>query len=204
MNCVGVLRNGKTGLVRGMALVMLGLLVSGCAGKANNDTYSLSASPVVAGPASTGKQILVPEPTALKALDSDQVVTRLSGSEIRYLAQSQWSDRLPKMVQAKLVQAFENTGKVGGVGKPGEGLAIDFQVITEIRAFEIDTAGGNRAVVEIFVKILNDKNGTVRAQRAFRATQSVSGGGNPAFVKALDGAFAAVTADIVGWTLKAI
>jgi cholesterol transport system auxiliary component len=32
----------------------------------------------------------------------------------------------------------------------------------------------------------------------------VSGTGNPAFVKALDAAFARVTADIVGWTLSTI
>ena len=132
------------------------------------------------------------------------MVIRLSGSEIQYLAKSQWSDRLPKMVQAKLVQAFENTGKIGGVGKPGEGLAIDYQVITEIRSFEISTAGSDTAVVEIFAKILNDRTGNVGAQKAFRATVPVRGSGAPAFVAGLDGAFAQVAGEIVRWTLKAI
>lgn len=204
MNFPDVLLGSKAGLIRACAVFLMAASLSACASKANNDTYGLSASPVVEGPASTSKQILVPEPTALKALDSDQVVIRLSGSEIQYLADSQWSDRLPKMVQSKLVQAFENTGKIGGVGKPGEGLAIDFQVITDIRSFEISTEGADTAIVEIFAKIVNDRNGTVRAQKAFRATVSVSGSGNPAFVKALDAAFADVSADIVRWTLKAI
>ncbi|KQS98153.1 MULTISPECIES: ABC-type transport auxiliary lipoprotein family protein [unclassified Rhizobium] len=204
MNFPDVLFGSKAGLIRACTVLLMAASLSACAGKANNDTYGLSASPVVEGPASTAKQILVPEPTALKALDSDQVVIRLSGSEIQYLADSQWSDRLPKMVQSKLVQAFENTGKIGGVGKPGEGLAIDFQVITDIRSFEISTEGADTAIVEIFAKIVNDRNGTVRAQKAFRATVPVSGSGNPAFVKALDAAFADVSADIVHWTLKAI
>lgn len=204
MNFPDVLFVPKAGLIRACAVFLMAAFLSACAGKANNDTYGLSASPVVEGPASTTKQILVPEPTALKALDSDQVVIRLSGSEIQYLADSQWSDRLPKMVQSKLVQAFENTGKIGGVGKPGEGLAIDFQVITDIRSFEVSTDGADTAVVEIFAKIVNDRNGTVRAQKAFRATVPVSGSGNPAFVTALDRAFADVSADIVSWTLKAI
>ncbi len=121
----------------------------------------------------------MPEPTALKALDSDQVVIRLSGSELQYLSKAQWSDRLPRMVQAKLVQAFENTGKVAGVGKPGEGLAIDYQVISEIRSFEISTEGADTAVVEIFAKIVNDRNGTVRAQKAFRATAGRQGHRQP-------------------------
>lgn len=204
MNFPDVLFGSKAGLIRACTVLLMVASLSACAGKANNDTYGLSASPVVEGPASTARQILVPEPTALKALDSDQVVIRLSGSEIQYLADSQWSDRLPKMVQSKLVQAFENTGKIGGVGKPGEGLAIDFQVITDIRSFEISTDGSDTAIVEIFAKIVNDRNGTVRAQKAFRATVPVSGSGNPAFVKALDAAFADVSADIVLWTLKAI
>lgn len=204
MNFPGVSFGRKAGLIRACSAFLLVAALSACAGKANNDTYSLSSSPVIEGPSSSRKQILVPEPTALKALDSDQVVIRLSGSEIQYLAKSQWSDRLPKMVQAKLVQAFENTGKIGGVGKPGEGLAIDYQVITEIRSFEIATAGADTAVVEIFAKILNDRNGTVGAQKAFRATVPVRGSGAPAFVAALDGAFAQVAGEIVGWTLKAI
>ncbi|WP_075288923.1 ABC-type transport auxiliary lipoprotein family protein [Pararhizobium arenae] len=186
------------------AVIMLSVMLAGCGSKANNDTYGLSASPIVEGPASTNRQILVPEPTALKALDSDQVVVRLSGSEIQYLAKSQWSDRLPKMVQAKLVQTFENTGKVGGVGKPGEGLAIDFQVITDIRSFEVSTEGADTGVVEIFAKIVNDRTGDVVAQKVFRATAPARGGSNPAFIDALNAAFEQVSADIVSWTLTSI
>ncbi|PYE44720.1 cholesterol transport system auxiliary component [Rhizobium sp. PP-F2F-G20b] len=195
---------GKSRFLRALALLLVAAPLGACAGKPNNDTYSLSSVPSVEGPAATSKQILVPEPTALKALDSDQIVIRLSGSELQYLAKSQWGDRLPRMVQSKLVQAFENSGKVGGVGKPGEGLAIDYQVVTEIRSFEVDTTGSRTAVVEIFAKIVNDRNGTVRAQKAFRATVPVSGTGAPAYIQGLDGAGAKVVADIVRWTLTAI
>lgn len=195
---------GKSRFLRALALLLVVAPLAACASKPDNDTYSLSSVPSVEGPAATAKQILVPEPTALKALDSDQIVIRLSGSELQYLAKSQWGDRLPRMVQSKLVQAFENSGKVGGVGKPGEGLAIDFQVVTEIRSFEVDTTGSRTAVVEIFAKIVNDRNGTVRAQKAFRATVPVSGTGAPAYIKGLDGAAARVVADIVRWTLTAI
>ena len=191
---------GNAVIVSGLSL----LLASCGGGAAKNDTFGLSSVPEVTGPTARGQQILVPEPSALKALDSDQIVIRPSLAEIQYLSRSQWNDRLPKIVQAKLVQAFENTGVVGGVGKPGEGLAIDFQVVTDIRAFEVRTDGPDTAVVELSVKIVNDRNGTVRAQKVFRGSAPVGGAGNPAFVMALDAAFAGVTADIVAWTLKAI
>src|SRR5699024_7160332 len=114
---------------------------------------------------------------------------RLSGSEMQYLAGSQWSDRLPRMVQSKLVEAFEDTGKLGGVGRPGQGLAIDYQVVTDIRAFEVDTTK-NVANIEISVKLLNDKNGTVRAQEVFRSSARINGSGNANLVKGIDSAFA--------------
>ncbi|MCS4241321.1 cholesterol transport system auxiliary component [Rhizobium sp. BIGb0125] len=180
--------------------------LSACGTAAKNDTFDLSASSLASteGRSLKNRQILVPEPTALKTLDSENIVVRLSSSEVQYLASSQWSDRLPKLVQSKLVEAFENTGKLGGVGRPGQGLAIDYQVVTDIRSFEIDTKGGNVAVVEISVKILNDRNGTIKAQESFRAETRSSGTTNAAFVKSLDGAFAAVSRQIVDWTLKSL
>lgn len=195
----------RQGLAAKTALVFMSAsLLTACGTKAVNDTFSLTSVPVVEGPSARNRQILVAVPTALKALGSDQVVVRPTTSEIQYLGKAQWGDTLPNIVQAKLVQAFEATGSLGGVGKPGEGLAIDYQVVTTLRAFEVRTSGPATAVVEIFAKIVNDRNGTVRAQQVFRATAPVSGAGGPAFVAGLDAAFARVTADIVAWTLKSI
>lgn len=187
-----------------VALPLVALLLAGCGTKANNDTFDLSITPTAQGASARGKQILVPEPTALKSLDSEQVVVRVSPSEIQYLANSQWGDRLPKMVQSKLVEAFENSGKLSGVGKPGQGLAIDYQVVADIRSFEIDTSGPRVAKVEISVKILNDRNGSVRAQNVFSAAVPVSGEDNAKFIGAINRAFAKVGADIVNWTLRSI
>jgi len=181
-----------------------GLAACGSA-PAKNDTFDLSAAATVQSTAQArNRQILVADPSALKALDSEQVMVRVSASEIQYLSNSQWSDRLPRMVQSKFVEAFENTGRLGGVGKPGQGLAIDFQLVTDIRAFEIDTVGADRAVVEISVKILNDRNGAVKAQKVFSASVPANGTHNEAYIAALDRAFAIVTGEIVGWTLRLV
>ena len=210
----------RLGAMAAVAAVLLGLLawMGMRAGKPTmtllyGDLEARDAAQVVANLdrqrvpyriAGGGSQILVPEPTALQALNSEQIVVRVSPSEIQYLARSQWSDKLPRMVQSKLVEAYENSGKIGGVGKPGQGLAIDYQVVTDIRAFEIDSSHGSQAVVEISAKILNDRNGTVRAQKVFRAAVPAGGGAADGFVKALDRAFSSVTTQIVDWTLQSI
>ncbi len=189
----------KAGL---LAWPVIAALVTGCGTKASNDTFDLAITPSGNGPAAHSRQILVTEPTALKSLDSEQVIVRVSTSEIQYLADSRWSDRLPRMVQSKLIEAFEESGKLGGVGRPGQGLAIDYQVVSDIRSFEVDTSGADTAKVEISVTIINDRNGTVRGQQAFSASAPVSGSANRNFIAALDRAFAKVGAEIVEWSLR--
>lgn len=163
------------------------------------DTYDLAVPSVEkAGKRKTGIQILIAEPQALKILDSESIVVRNGQSSVAYLDGAQWSDRLPKMVQARLVQAFENSNRFGGVGRPGEGLAIDYQIITDIRSFEIDSTGGSRAVVEISAKLLNDKNGVIGTSKLFTATVPATSGSGQ-FVNALDAAFDKVASEIVAW-----
>ncbi len=106
----------------------------------------------------------------------------------------------PLIVQARLAETFQRSGSFAGVGKPGEGLAIDYQIIVEIRSFEVRVTGGERADVDLFVRILNDRNGEVRAARDFTASVPVSGGGNQAYIDALDRAFGETAREIVGWT----
>ena len=168
-------------------------------GPAPLDTYELTAPAIKGRSRSAGTQILIAEPSALKALDSENIVIKPSAGSIQFLAGAQWADRLPRIVQARLGETFQASGAFGGVGKPGEGLAIDYQIVTEIRAFEVRVAGGEQARVELFVKILNDRNGTVRAAKAFEATAGVSGAGNDAYIAALDAAFDETASAIVAW-----
>ena len=181
--------------------------LSGCAavGGASKplETYDLAVPDVSQTKArKSGIQILIAEPQALKALDSESIVVR-SGSSIEYLAGSQWGDRLPKIVQARLVEVFENSGRFGGVGRPGEGLAIDYQIMTDIRAFEILASGTKIAKVEISVKLLNDRNGVVAASKIFESSVG-AGSSTGSFVPALDKAFSETVSEIVAWVANQV
>ncbi len=188
--------------------VALSVVLSGCAllsgGSKPLDTYELTAPAAGDGRGRSSRQILIAEPSALKALDGQNIVITPAPGSIQYLKGAQWADRLPKIVQARLAETFQRSGEFRGVGKPGEGLAIDYQVIVEIRAFEVSVDGAARANVELFVRLLNDRNGTVRAEKTFTATAPVSGTGNAAYVGALDAAFGQTAVEIVDWTGKII
>jgi cholesterol transport system auxiliary component len=183
---------------------LLALVTGGCAalpggGPAPLDTYELSA-PAVTAKGRDRRQILIAEPSALKALDGQNIVIKPSTRSIQYLKGAQWADRLPLIVQARLAETFQKAGSFAGVGKPGEGLAIDYQVIVEIRSFEVRVQGGQHANVELYVRVLNDRNGEVRAAHVFTARVPVSGSGNAAYIASLDKAFGEAALEIVRWT----
>jgi len=189
-------------------IVALSIALSGCAllggGSKPLDTYELSAPTVDHKRGRSYRQILIAEPSALKALDGENIVITPAPGSIQYLKGAQWADRLPKIVQARLAESFQKSSKFRGVGRPGEGLAIDYQVIVDVRAFEVRVNGGAQAHVELFVRLLNDRNGTVRAERLFTASAPVSGEGNAAYVNGLDAAFGQAVVEIVDWTGKTI
>ena len=202
--------SGGTGLKSSAILssaLALSVMLSGCAlisGAKPLDTYELTAPDAAKGRGYSRRQILIAEPSALKALDGQNIVIKPAPGVIQYLKGAQWADRLPKIVQARLAETFQRSGNFGGVGKPGEGLAIDYQIIAEIRAFEVRVDTGEHADVELFIRILNDRNGVVRASKSFTASAPVLGAGNNAYVDALDNAFGQAAIEIVAWTDKLI
>ncbi len=192
----------KTGVRPLLALGLLAAGLSGCALRPAPDTFDLSAQPVVTFESQKAlrSQLLVPTPSAIQVLNNRGIVVRLGGAELRYLAGAQWSDQLPVVIQAQLVAGLENTGLFAGVGMPGQGLAIDYQVVVEVREFAINAAGPGSANVELSVKLLDDRTGVVRAQRLFKASVPVSAAASSnVLVAALDDAFSKVQSEIVSW-----
>ena len=190
------------------AVMLAGLMLGGCAavpgfGPAPVDAYDVGVPALSEGGRRLPyRQVLVPEPSALKVLDGQNIVIRGRDGSVQYLGGARWSDRLPKVVQERLIEAYQESERLGGVGRPGEGLAIDYQVIVDLRAFEVRVNGGDHAYVELFARVLNDRNGVVRASRDFSATVPVGGKGTADFIAALDRAFRAAAADIVDWSIS--
>lgn len=184
--------------------VMLAFVLSSCAllksPEAPRETYDISAPSNFSNlRGGTRSQILVKLPTALKSIDSDRLIVKPSPSVITYLAGAQWSDTVPRMVQSKLVEAFENTGATGATAKPGDGLVIDYQLVSSIRRFEISNGS---AVIEVSIKLLTDKTGLVRETRIFTATTNAIGETADAYVTAFDASFDELARNIVRWVIN--
>lgn len=176
----------------------LPMLVAGCSSGTPPATYDLTA-PRDGIAAGRGRGlIVVAEPQALQALDSNRIIVMARGGSIAYLPDVQWADRLPKLLQVRLIQTFENGKRIQAVGRPGDRLVPVAQVNSEIRTFGIDESTGE-AVVELSVKIVNDRSGTILAGQLFSSRVPGAGAGGPGASAALDLATQAILRDIVRW-----
>lgn len=149
-------------------------------------------------------QLLVPVPDTSGALSSAHIAVRETGGSIAYLPGVSWSDQLPSLVQTTLVRAFENSGRFRAVGRPGESLAIDDQVIVDIRAFELNVTGAPTARVVLGVKLLDDRSGKVRTSRVFEVSRPAASDRPKDAIAAIDAAATAAVAEIVVWTTSAL
>lgn len=189
----------------GSVLMCLGIagMISGCAlvPKAPSSIYDLSAPGDPATRYGTRAQLLVPEPTAIQQLDTNRIAVRPNDVQYGFLPKAVWSDQLPKLLQARLVETFQNTGRVRAVGIPGQGLLIDYQVIMDIRSYEI---AGETAHVTFLVTVMNDRNGRVVSTRLVEKHAALPTSDTAGAVAALNSATQEAFVDITNWTLKLI
>jgi cholesterol transport system auxiliary component len=184
------------------AIVALGGCASLLGGGKPPATYDLTAPSNL--PKSSGGRgnLIVAEPVAVAVIDGQRIVVKPSAGEVTYLPDAQWSDRLPKLVQARMIETFENANRLRSVGRPGDRLSVDYQLISELRAFEIDAATG-QATVEFTAKIVNDKTGKIVAGEVFTARRPVGGALNGSAASlALNGALGETLTALVVWAGK--
>ncbi len=181
-----------------LVLMTLAALGAGCTGPAPSATFDLTAPSGFGQIAGGRAHLVVAEPTTVQALDSDRIIVREAAGAISFLGGAQWADRMPRLVQTRLIQTFENGSRLGAVGRPGERIVPDLQLNTDVRSFSVDS-GTREVVVEISAKLVNDRSGKVRAARLFVSRLPLASVDGPSAAQALDRALSLVLVDIVRW-----
>jgi len=193
----------------GIAVAMTAaLMLGGCAsvlggGDKAIPTFDLTAPTGFTAPRAGSGQLVISTPTALAVLDTEKIVVEPGPGQITYLDKAQWSDRLPALFQARLIEAFENGSRGRAVARPGDRIVADYLLLTDIRSFGIQTFnGGAEAVVEISAKIVRDNAGRIVAAKVFTARVPSAGTSGAEATIALDAASDKVFVDIVNWASR--
>jgi cholesterol transport system auxiliary component len=180
-----------------LAAALACLLAAGCTSSSTSTTFDLSAPQRVRDSGAVRGQIAVNTPTALQVLEAERILVKDRGA-VSFLSGAQWADQLPRLIQARLIQTFENGSRLKAVSRPGDRIVADYQLNSEIRSFQID-AGTREAVVEISVKLVNDRAGKIVSAKVFRARVPVAAIEAGPAAQALDRALSSVLVQIVRW-----
>ncbi len=180
-----------------LSVLFLAGALAGCA--APPTPYDLNAAALGGALKGAGAvQIAIHEPTALPPLDSNRIVVRLPGDSIALLKGSAWADRLPPLVQAKLVESFQKKGL--RAAEPG--MAADYGLLIDIRRFELDPARAT-AFVEISGQI-TAASGRIVAAKVFSSSAPAPHDDGATVTGALGVALSNVLGQILRWTAAQI
>jgi len=179
-------------------LLCLGLV--GCAlaaGSKPPTTYDLVATHSFAGTKKPAPwQLAVYEPTAPSQLDTSRLMVRPQADQVSYYKGVAWSDRLPRLVQTRMIETFQNSGAVKSVS-PSTG---QYALATELRSFQIDVTSGRAAAeIDIFAKLINVSTGRVVATKGFSARVPATSDSPRDAIAALNQAFTEVLQDTTTW-----
>ena len=141
--------------------------------------------------------LMVPLPTAIFQLDGQNILFRKTKDDAPLPHGPRWADNLTRLLQAKVVQSFENAGYIDSVGH-ADALTGEYQLLIDIRSFQLITTPEPVAEVEFSARIAN-MDGKIIGAKLFRATApSASTDTGPA-VASLNGAFKKNMSDLIAW-----
>lgn len=151
-------------------------------------------------------QLAVDTPQAPAGIDTPRIALMHQPVQLDYYARANWTDRAPIMVQSLLIESFENTGKIVGVGRMSVNLRADYVLATELREFQVEYYKGGlpQAHVRINAKLVKFPEraiiGNTTAENSIEAAADTMADIIPAFDEALGKSLR----DIVVWTLGAM
>ena len=147
--------------------------------------------------------LVVAKPLAGQLLEDDGIVVRPAPGVVQVYKAATWSDPVPDIVQTSIVRALEDSGRILSVSRPGGTIQGDYQLITELRAFEsVYTADKSvQAQIDIYAKLVRSLDGRVVAVRSFRESEPAASEELGAVVEAFSRVLDRATVGVVGWTL---
>lgn len=185
-----------------IAILAAGFMLSGCAGAPPPTTFDLLAPRVstLTAPKPAKFQLVVNEPSAVRALETDRIMVKPGPAQIAYYKGAAWGDRLPRLIQARMVEAFENAGLVSAVGSRSDRLDADLELASEVRAFQVEIENGQaQARTSLFVKVVDGDSGRVLSSRRFESSRPTSAKNVNEMVVSLNQSFDQVMQEVIPW-----
>jgi cholesterol transport system auxiliary component len=157
---------------------------------------------LAAEPAKVSWQLVVAEPSAERDIDTTRIALSRTPNVIEYFADGNWSDTAPKMVQAKMIEAFESTNAIVAVGRDAAGLRADYVLQSDLRDFQADyTNGTATAHIRLIAKLVQMPDRRITRTVSAEVSAPAAGKDLPAVVTAFEQALGQALSKVVAGIL---
>src|ERR1700737_457973 len=199
----GLARNtgGLDGIVAGLER-----MTGGGAPPTPKTVYDLRVPQAFALPKRTLKgQLAIPEPTAIAKFDTQRILFSTPGKDYPGFADVQWADSMPNLLQAKLIQSFENYDIAHAPLRSMDGVDADYRLLIDLRGFQVTGNSDPDPAVEIaFSARILSKDGRIVASRLFQENRKLTSLDPPSAVAAFNDAFESIATELIAWTTEAL
>ncbi len=151
-------------------------------------------------------QMVVETPASAASLDTARIALQRTPLSFEYYADAAWTDNAPAMVQTLLIESFEATKRISGVGREAIGLRPDYILMTDLREFEAVYDGDNPVPtiwIRMNAKLVKLPERRIVASKTFGEKMPAAGSKLTDIVAAFDDALDRVLREIVLFTLAA-
>lgn len=148
-------------------------------------------------------QLAVAKPTAARVVDSPRIAVRPAPGELQVYKSVTWSQPSTDLIEATVLRALEDSGKIPAVARAGSGIRADYRLIMDLRRYESDYAGNAvpSATIELTAKLLHTSEQRIVASRTFLQVEPAAGVEVAQVATAFDTALEKLGGEVVGWVL---
>lgn len=144
----------------------------------------------------------IPEPTAVAMLETQRFLFS-PAQDYPGFAEAMWADSLPKLLQARLIESFENYDLAHAPLRTLDIGQSEFQMLIDVRRFRVVVDTKPAAEIALSAKLV-DKNGSVVASKLFQASEPFDHITPPDAAAAFNEAFGRIAKEMIGWTVQAL
>jgi len=190
-------------MMKKLHLLLFSCFLSGCSLLSQEEPlplYTLKSGHILPN-ATLSSSLGIDVPLGEASLDTQRIAVTPSLYERDYLADGQWPDRLPKIVQEVLLESLSERWGGAAISRVSMGLQVKYVLQTEIQDFSVHqlSSGHPEARLKIAFKLINLRTRDVLAAHVFSVKEPVCIVSMNGIVGALNKGLQALIGQVIPW-----
>ncbi|MGP0171483.1 ABC-type transport auxiliary lipoprotein family protein [Pseudomonas sp. NCHU5208] len=189
-----------------LSLLLLASLLGACSLLPQSeplDTYLLPATPLPSHAPAVDWSLRINTPSSGQLLDGTRIVVLPEPGRINTYQGARWSDRTPQLLRQRLLDAFNDDGRIAALSTEDQHLQADLELVSDLRRFHSQYRDGHpEALIQLDVRLVDVRDQRILASRRFSASQAASDTSVAAVVAAFGQAGDHLTQELVDWTVR--